>query len=100
MPAARTITVASGGGSGGAPAGGRGRIDEPYRHDHDDHPGVGGPLPPAKHVRAIMLSDQGYQDSFGHSTNDPYLGTTMVKEGRLISLLLRLGASPRPTKLP
>jgi phosphatidylinositol-3-phosphatase len=41
-------------------------------------------LPPIKHVFMIVLSGQGYQQSFGHATNDPYLAQQLVRKGVLI----------------
>lgn len=34
-------------------------------------------LPPIKHVWEIVLSEQGYTQSFGDAANDPYLATTL-----------------------
>ena len=31
-----------------------------------------------------MLSDQGFQQTFGHSNNDPYLAKTLVQKGELV----------------
>jgi len=42
-------------------------------------------LPPIKHVFLIMLSGQGYQQSFGLSTGHPYLAKTLRKQGELLS---------------
>jgi hypothetical protein len=43
-----------------------------------------GALPPVKHVFLIMLSDQGYNQTFGHASADPYLARTLVKKGEVI----------------
>jgi hypothetical protein len=39
-------------------------------------------LPPVKHVFVIMLSDQGYRESFG--STDRYFSKTLAKQGELI----------------
>jgi len=41
-------------------------------------------LPPVKHVFVIMLSDQGYDQTFGAPSSDPYLATTLRKQGELL----------------
>jgi hypothetical protein len=41
-------------------------------------------LPPVKHVFVIMLADQGYDQTFGAPTSDPYLATTLRKQGELL----------------
>lgn len=41
-------------------------------------------LPPIKHVFLIVLSDEGYSQTFGHAASDPYLGMTLVKKGELL----------------
>jgi hypothetical protein len=40
--------------------------------------------PPIKHVFVIVLADQGFQATFGHSKNDPYLAKTLVQQGELV----------------
>ena len=42
-------------------------------------------LPPVKHVFLIMLSDQGYQHSFGPESTFPYLSKTLRRQGELIT---------------
>ncbi|HEY5316971.1 MAG TPA: alkaline phosphatase family protein, partial [Solirubrobacteraceae bacterium] len=41
-------------------------------------------LPPVKHMFVIMLSDQGYDQTFGAPSSDPYLAKTLRKEGELL----------------
>jgi hypothetical protein len=41
-------------------------------------------LPPIKHVFLIVLSDQGFQQSFGAGAKAPYLSQTLPKEGELV----------------
>ncbi len=41
-------------------------------------------LPPIKHVFLIVLSDQGFQQSFGAGATAPYLSQTLPKEGELV----------------
>jgi hypothetical protein len=43
-----------------------------------------GNLPPIKHVFLITLSNHGFQQTFGHPRDDPYLGQTLIKQGLLI----------------
>ena len=42
-------------------------------------------LPPIKHVFLIVLSNQGYTQSFGDSASNPYLAKTLAAKGELIS---------------
>ena len=70
-PAAQTVTVPaattpSGSGGGSAPA-------APTTS-----------LPPVKHVFMIVLSDQGYNQSFGPHSAGPYLARTLRKQGELL----------------
>jgi phosphatidylinositol-3-phosphatase len=41
-------------------------------------------LPPVKHVFLIVLSDQGFKQSFGPHSKGPYLSTTLSKQGELL----------------
>ncbi len=45
---------------------------------------VASALPPIKHVFLIMLSNQGYHQTFGHTTDDPYLASTLAGKGELV----------------
>lgn len=94
-PAARTITIVSGGGSGplGAGGGGGGGGTSPGTTPTTPS-GPSGPLPPVKHVFMIVLSGQGYQGTFGHSTDDPYLAGTLASRGLLIPYYYGVAASP------
>jgi hypothetical protein len=40
--------------------------------------------PPIKHVFMVMLSDQGFNATFGHTASDPYLAKTLVSKGELV----------------
>ena len=42
-------------------------------------------LPPVKHVFVIMLENEGYAETFGDPSADPYLATTLPSEGALLS---------------
>ena len=42
-------------------------------------------LPPIKHVFLVMLSGQGFNQSFGTTKGHPYLSTTLRKQGELIT---------------
>jgi len=42
-------------------------------------------IPPIKHVFVISLSDQGYNQTFGHTGNDPYLAKTLAAQGELLT---------------
>lgn len=44
-----------------------------------------GALPPVKHVFVIVLSNQGYNQTFAHTGNDPYLAKTLAGQGELIT---------------
>jgi hypothetical protein len=50
-------------------------------------------LPPVKHVFVIMLSGQGYMQSFGVPTGHPYLGKTLKAKGELINDYYSVGPS-------
>jgi hypothetical protein len=47
-------------------------------------PSAPSPLPPIKHIFLIALSDQGYNQTFGHSAFDPYLAKTLARKGEVI----------------
>jgi hypothetical protein len=51
-------------------------------------------LPPIKHVFMLVLSDQGYNQTFGHTSNDPYLANTLVKQGELLVNYYSVAGSP------
>jgi hypothetical protein len=51
-------------------------------------------LPPIHHVWEIVLSDQGYAQSFGDAHDDPYLARTLVDQGTLISDYDAVAGSP------
>jgi hypothetical protein len=51
-------------------------------------------LPPIKHVFLVMLSSQGFNQSFGTAKGHPYLATTLRKEGELISQYYGVASSP------
>ena len=51
-------------------------------------------LPPIKHVFMIMLSGAGFSQTFGHSASDPYLASTLVKEGELIDYQYAVAGGP------
>jgi hypothetical protein len=46
--------------------------------------GAAKPLPPIKHVWVIELENEGYADTFGSPSTDPYLARTLVSEGALL----------------
>jgi hypothetical protein len=90
---AQTITVttpapSSSGGIGGSSVGGTG-----------GGTGGGGSAlnpsgPPIKHVFMVMLSDQGFNETFGHTANDPYLAKTLVKKGELVQNYYAVAGGP------
>lgn len=51
-------------------------------------------LPPVKHVFMIMLSDEGYNEAFVHSVDDPYLAKTLVSQGELVQNYYGVTAGP------
>jgi phosphatidylinositol-3-phosphatase len=51
-------------------------------------------LPPIKHVFVIVLSNQGYNETFGHAANDPYLAKTLIKKGELLVNYYAVAGSP------
>lgn len=64
--------VASSGGSGTGPGSGGGSGSAQVT------------LPPIRHVFMIMLSDQGYNQSFAVAAGHPYLGKTLRAQGELL----------------
>jgi hypothetical protein len=48
-------------------------------------PPTGPTLPPVKHVFLIVLSDHGYEQAFGASSQAPYLAKTLTKRGELLT---------------
>ena len=74
---ARTVTVSATGGQGGAttsPASATTPKTPPTRS-----------LPPIHHVWEIVLSGQGYDQSFGNANDDPYLARTLANQGTVIA---------------
>ena len=57
-------------------------------------PTVPATLPPIGHVWEIVLSDQGYSQSFGTTTGHPYLSRTLAEQGEVISNYDAVAASP------
>lgn len=53
-----------------------------------------GALPPIKHVFLIVLSDQGFNQSFSPASHDSYLNRTLVKQGKLIQSYYAVAPSP------
>ena len=51
-------------------------------------------LPPIKHVFMVVLDNQGYNQTFGHAANDPYLAKTLVKKGELLVNYYAVAGSP------
>ncbi len=51
-------------------------------------------LPPVKHVFMIVLSNQGYGQTFGNIADDPYLAKTLAHEGELIPTYYGVAGSP------
>jgi hypothetical protein len=52
---------------------------------------VAGGLPPIRHVFVIMLENEGYSDTFGSPSSDPYLATTLPSEGALLQNYYGIG---------
>ncbi|HEY2159782.1 MAG TPA: alkaline phosphatase family protein [Solirubrobacteraceae bacterium] len=93
----QTITVTSGGGTTGG-SGGGGGIGGISGGGSGSGPNPGltptGNAPPIKHVFLVTLSDQGFQATFGHSNNDPYLAKTLVKQGELVNNYYAVAGGP------
>ncbi len=51
-------------------------------------------LPPIKHVWEIVLSEQGYNQTFASSTGHPYLATRLRRQGKLITGYYGVAQSP------
>lgn len=83
----QTITVTSGGGSAPA-AGNSGSSGSTGAGNTGGRPTGLNPIagsPPIKHVFMIVLANQGFQATFGHNHNDPYLAKTLVQQGELVN---------------
>src|SRR5579875_1641421 len=83
-------TGGSGGGSGSGGGDGSGSGNGSGSGSGTGSSGPTGPepaskLPPIGHVWEIVLSDQGYAQSFGTTVGHPYLSKTLVGEGELIT---------------
>jgi hypothetical protein len=82
----KTITVTSGGGSAVGSSGsgnsGTGGGSGGTTTTTGLNPIAGSP--PIKHVFMIVLANQGFQATFGHSNNDPYLAKTLVGQGEIV----------------
>src|SRR2546429_691750 len=57
-------------------------------------PPAGPTLPPVKHVFLIVLSDQGYEQAFGASSQAPFLAKTLVKQGELLTNYYAVAGGP------
>ena len=51
-------------------------------------------LPPVKHVFLVVLSDQGYANTFSPVSTDRYLSKTLPKQGELINNYYAVAGSP------
>ena len=51
-------------------------------------------LPPVKHIFLVMLSQEGYNQTFGAPTSDPYLARTLVRQGELVPNYYAVASSP------
>ena len=56
--------------------------------------GVAPSLPPVKHVFEIVLSGQGYDQSFGTSQGHKYLSSTLRTQGELVANYFGVASSP------
>ena len=54
----------------------------------------GSPLPPVKHVFVIMLSQLGYNESFGANSQLPYLADKLRRQGELLQNYYAVAPSP------
>jgi hypothetical protein len=94
---ARTITITSPaptqppGAGGSVPAALPPATPAPKRVAHLSPLGT---FPPVQHAFLIVLSDQGYQETFGHTTLDPYLAVTLAKQGELLPFYYGVTGSP------
>jgi hypothetical protein len=79
-----------GGGSSGGPAGGVGGALTPT--------GFGG-LPPIQHVFVIVLSQQGFSQTFGPTSTDTYLSKTIRNQGKLLDNYYAVAPSPLANKI-
>jgi hypothetical protein len=47
----------------------------------------------------VVLSDQGYNQTFGHTANDPYLAKKLVRQGELVTNYYAVAGSPLANEL-
>ena len=82
-----TITepAPSGGGGGNTPAAPVDTTTTTTTPTTDNSGSAAVTLPPIKHVFLVMLSGQGYSQSFGTTKGHPYLSSTLRKQGELIT---------------
>ncbi len=92
----RTVTVGSSGGSGssGASSGGQSGSSGSGSSGSESTTTSSSTLPPIKHVFLITLSQEGYQQTFGHSNNDPYLAKKLVGKGELLPYYYAVAGGP------
>jgi hypothetical protein len=73
----------SGGGGGGGSSGGGGNTTTGFNG-----------LPPVKHMFLIMLSEQGFNQSFGPAATDKYLSKTLERQGELVQNYYAVAGDP------
>lgn len=56
-------------------------------------------LPPVGHVFVIVLENKGYNETFGSSSQAPYLSRTLTAEGQLLSNYYGIGHNSNPNYL-
>jgi len=56
-------------------------------------------LPPIKHVFMVVLSGQGYNQTFARTANDPYLAKTLAKAGEVVINYYSVAGSPLANEL-
>ncbi len=84
--------AASASSAGGATGGGTGNTTT-NNNTPTSNPGYNG-LPPINHVFLIMLSEQGYNQTFGPVSPDKYLSKTLAKQGELLPNYYGIAGSP------
>jgi phosphatidylinositol-3-phosphatase len=56
-------------------------------------------LPPIHHVFLIVMSDQGFGQTFSPASPDRYLGTTLPKQGEVVEQYYAVAASPLANRI-
>jgi phosphatidylinositol-3-phosphatase len=83
----------------GVRSGGGGTVGSPSGAGNALTPAGNGGLPPVGHLFLIVLSQQGYAQTFGPGSTDTYLSRTLTAEGKLLVDYYAVAASPLANRI-